>query len=267
MTSHSNDWFPPSQDEARDPIRTAQQAMKPVLSKRFYREAAAEARDGAFVLLLDGRTAKTPAKNLLALPTRALAEAVAEEWRRQAEVIDPSRMPVTRIVNSALDGVEPRREAVVDDLVRYAGSDLTCYRAGEPERLVREQAEAWDPVLAWADQALGARFILSEGVMYVTQPEAALAAVRAEVDRVASPFALAALHVMTTLTGSVLIALAHAAGRLTAEEAWRAAHADEFYQESLWGEDELAMERHAAREVDFKAASAVYAASAPTAGE
>jgi chaperone required for assembly of F1-ATPase len=156
-------WFPTGDNGAADPVKTVQAGLKPALPKRFYERASTEERDGTFVLLLDGRTAKTPARNLLAVPTRALGQAVAEEWARQPEVIDPTAMPLTRIVNSAIDGVAPRREEVIDDLARYAGSDLVCYRAAEPERLVAQEAAAWDPILAWAAERLGARFILSEG--------------------------------------------------------------------------------------------------------
>ena len=151
------------------------------------------------------------------MPSRALAEALAEEWQGQGGEIDPSTMPITRIVNSAIDGVAPRQAEVVDDLVRYAGSDLVYYRAGEPERLAHAQDAAWSPVLDWAKDAHGARFILGEGVMHVAQPEEAIAAIRRAIERIESPFALAALHVMTTLSGSVLIALAHAAQRLDAD--------------------------------------------------
>ena len=178
--------------------------------------------------------------------------------RGQGGEIDPSTMPITRIVNSAIDGVAPRRAEVVDDLVRYAGSDLVYYRAGEPERLAKSQDDAWSPVLDWAKRAHGARFVLGEGVMHVTQPDEAVAAIRGAIEQVRSPFALAALHVMTTLSGSVLIALAHAAQRMDADQAWAAAHVDELYQESVWGEDYEAMERRRRREADFKAASTVY---------
>jgi chaperone required for assembly of F1-ATPase len=164
-------------------------------------------------------------------------------------------------VNSAIVGVASNPAGVVEDLVKYIRSDLTFYRAPEPDRLVAEQASAWDPVLAWAYEALGARFVLSEGVMFVAQPEAAVAAIRERLDEVTSPFRLAALHVMTTLTGSVLIALAHAVGRLTAEEAWAAAHVDESFQERVWGEDEEAMQRRNRREADFIAASRLYTLS------
>ena len=260
--SPSGDWFPGATDEPRNPMQAAQQAMRPALPKRFYADAGVEERDGAFVLTLDGKPGRTPARNLIATPTRALGEALAEEWRAQVATIDPARMPLTRLVNSAIDGVAANPAAVIDDLIKYVRSDLTCYRAGEPDRLVAEQAAAWDPILAWARDVLGAHFILSQGVVFVAQPEAAVARTRARIEAEASPFRLAALHVMATLTGSALIALAHAAGCLSSEEAWAAAHVDERFQERVWGEDEEAMQRRAKREAEFHAASRLYALSA-----
>jgi chaperone required for assembly of F1-ATPase len=239
-------------------MRAAQAGMKPVLPKRFYKQAGVEERDGQFLLTLDGRTAKTPSKQPLAVSTRGLAEALAEEWQGQGGEIDPSTMPITRIVNSAIDGVAPRQVEVVDDLVRYAGSDLVYYRASEPERLAQSQDNAWSPVLDWAKDSLGARFILGEGVMHVAQPVESIAAIRKAVEGIKSPFALAALHVMTTLSGSVLIALAHAAQQLDVDQAWAASHVDELFQESVWGQDYEAMERRHRREAEFKAASRVY---------
>ncbi|WP_244610375.1 ATP12 family chaperone protein [Microvirga pakistanensis] len=250
------DWFP-SQDEP-DPMRAAQAGMKPTLPKRFYKEAGVEERDGLFHLTLDGRVARTPGRNALAVPSSALAEAMAREWSGQGDEVDPSTMPITRIVNSAIDGVAARQSEVVDDLVRYAGSDLILYRVSEPARLVQSQDSAWNPILDWARDSHGARFTLAEGVMHVTQPEEAIAAIRAVIEGIRSPFALAALHVMTTLSGSVLIALAHASGRLDTDQAWTAAHVDEVYQESVWGEDFEAMERRRRREADFRAASDVF---------
>jgi chaperone required for assembly of F1-ATPase len=239
-------------------MRSAQAGMKPGLPKRFYKDAGVEEREGLHYLTLDGRTAKTPTRQALAVPSRSLAEAVAGEWAAQGDEVDPSTMPITRIVNSAIDGVAPRRAEVIDDLVRYAGSDLTCYRAGGPERLTQAQNAAWNPVVDWAKDVLGARFALTEGVMHVAQPEETVTAIRGAVEKIESPFGLAALHVMTTLTGSVLIALAHALGRIDADQAWQAAHVDELHQESLWGEDHEAMERRRRREADFRAASQVY---------
>lgn len=211
-------------------------------------------REGAHHLLLDGRSARTPGRAPLAFPNGLLAGLVAVEWREQGLIIDPATMPLTRLANTALDGVAPQIEPVRDDIVRYGASDLVCYRADGPDALVQAQAEAWDPILAWAWDSLGARFVLSEGVMFVAQPPAALARVREVVGTETSPFALAALHVMTTLTGSVLLALAHASGRLGIEEAWQAAHVDEAYQESRWGADEEAAVRRAYRRREFEAA-------------
>ncbi|MGO4573692.1 ATP12 family chaperone protein [Microvirga sp. 2TAF3] len=256
-----NDWFP-SADEPT-PMRAAQAGMKPALPKRFYKEAGVEERDGLHFLTLDGRTAKTPNRQTLAVPSRDLAQALADEWARQGAQIDPSTMPITRIVNSAIDGVTPRRAEVVDDLVRYAGSDLLHYRVSEPERLAQAQGAAWNPILDWARDSHGARFVLGEGVMHVAQPEEAIDAIHQAVERIQSPIALAALHVMTTLSGSVLIALAHASGRIEADEAWKAAHVDELFQESIWGEDYEASERRKRREGDFLAASKVFRLSQP----
>jgi chaperone required for assembly of F1-ATPase len=251
------DWVP-GIDEPSDPIKAAQQAMRPAPPKRFYEQAGVEERDGAFVLTLDGRPARTPGRKTIAVPTRALGEALAEEWQAQGAEIDPARMPLTRLVNSAIDGVAAGMPEVAEDILKYVRSDLICYRAGEPDRLVAEQAAAWDPILAWAYEELGARFVLGEVVTFVKQPEAALAAVRARIESEESPFRLAALHVMTTLTGSALIAFAHASGRLTVVEAWAAAHVDERFQERVWGEDEEAIRRRARREAEFTAASRLY---------
>ncbi|ACA20634.1 ATP12 ATPase [Methylobacterium sp. 4-46] len=245
-----------------DPLRAARTASRPALPKRFYAEAGtAEAEDG-HRLVLDGRPARTPGRRVVAVPQPAVARALAEEWGAQAEVIDPARMPLTRLVNTALDGVAERREAVVQDIAAYAGSDLLAYRAGDPARLVASQAAAWDPVLDWARDELGALIVLSEGVMHVAQPAGSLEAVRRAVEAVESPLALTGLHVMTTLTGSVLLALAVLRGRLTAEEAWEAAHVDETFQASVWGRDEEAEARRALRKQDFLTAARLVALTA-----
>ncbi|HLJ70777.1 MAG TPA: ATP12 family protein [Roseiarcus sp.] len=247
--------------EEPGPMRAAQANMRPPLPKRFYISAGVAPREGGFALTLDGRGARTPAKNLLILPTRPLAEIIVAEWDAQGETIDPATMPATRLANSAIDGVQPKIPEVRLEIAAYAGADLLCYRAGEPESLVEAQAAAWDPVLDWARDELGARFILSEGVRHVAQPEPALQAVGAALETIGDPFALAALHVMTTLTGSALLALAVARRRLSAEEAWRAAHVDEDFQISRWGEDAEAAARRAARWREMAAAAGVYAAA------
>lgn len=251
LTSDATAQTPP------DPTKSARGPGRPALPTRFYREAGFAADADGFRLTLDGRGANTPARNRLTLPSLALAEAVAAEWDAQVAVIDPSRMPLTRLVNTALDGVAERREAVIDDLSAFAGTDLVAYRAGDPERLVRAQAESWDPVIAWAREALGVRLILSEGVMHVSQPDDTVRALRSAIEAVDGPFRLAALHTMTTLTGSLLIALAVLHDRLSPEEAWAAAHVDETYQASVWGRDAEAEARHALRMTEFEAAARV----------
>lgn len=227
---------------------------KPILPKRFYKAAGVVETDDGFALALDGRIAKTPARAPLAFPTRALAEAVAAEWEAQAEVVDPVAMPLTRLANSAIDGVAKERDAVAAEIVKYAGSDLVCYRAEGPERLVARQSALWDPVLAFARDDLGARFVLAEGVMFVEQHAGALVAVEHAVPR-EDPFVLAALNVITTLSGSALIALGLYRGRLTPDQAWAAADLDEAWSAELWGSDAEADVRRAARRQEMAAAA------------
>jgi chaperone required for assembly of F1-ATPase len=232
-------------------------SLQPVLPKRFYKEAGVEERDGAYRVTLDGRGVKTPKKRDLALSTRALAEAIAEEWAKQGERIDPATMPLTRLANTAIDAVADQMAPVAADIAAFAGNDLTCYRAEGPEALIKRQGDAWDPVLAWAKDALGADFRVGKGVMPLEQPQSSVAAVAKALES-AGPIRLAALHVMTTLTGSALIALAHALGRLTADEAWAAAHVDDAWQAEQWGWDAEAEERTRHRKEEFSAASRAY---------
>jgi chaperone required for assembly of F1-ATPase len=251
----------PVHGEEIDPVEMARRDLKKSLPKRFYAQAHFELRDGAYVLLLDGRPAQTPGRNRLALPTPAAAQLVADEWQAQAEQIDPATMPVTRIVNSAIDGVAREMESVRAEIARYAGSDLVCYRASEPEGLVQAQAQHWDPVLAFAREHLGARLVLAEGVMFAEQPDHAHVAIRQAVDGVQGEMALAALHVMTTLTGSALIALALVQKHFDLEAAWSAAHADEDYQMRIWGADAEAIARRDKRWREMKAAHDLFFAS------
>lgn len=224
------------------------------LPKRFYKAAeASAAEEGMFRIELDGRPVRTPGRNLVAVPSRLLAEALAEEWRGQGALIDPTSMPMTRLVNSALDGVAAAMDDVGGEIVRYAGSDLLCYRVDTPAQLVALHAELWDPLLSWARERFGATFVLSEGVVHVAQPARTLEALAAALP--GDPLRLAALNLMTTLSGSAIIALAVAHGRLGAEEAWRAAHADEEVQEQLWGTDAEALDRRQRRFRDFEAAA------------
>lgn len=230
-------------------------AGRQTLPKRFYEGVAVkdEAGGGAS-LLLDGKPVRTPGKALLVLPNKALAEAVAEEWHQQGTRIDPATMPLTRLANSVIDGVKGREGAVVGDILGYAGSDLVCYRAEGPEPLVALQSKHWDPVVAFAKSDLGAPMRLGAGVMHVAQPEASLQDIERRLERF-DAWSLAPLHVMTGLTGSALLALAVALRRLSPEEAWAAAHVDEDWQISQWGEDDEARVRRANRWRDFAAAA------------
>lgn len=236
----------------RDEIKAP--SPRAALPKRFYAAASvAETADG-FAVALDGRLARTPARNPLAFPGLSLAEATVEEWAAQVDVIDPATMPLTRLANSAIDGVAREREAVADEIVKYAGSDLVCYRAGGPERLVALQSRLWDPVLAFAREDLGARFMLAEGVMHVGQTGEALAAVARAVP-CEDPFVLTGLSVMTTLGGSALIALAVLRGRMTPQEGFEAAELDDAWNAELWGADAEAEERREARRREMLAAA------------
>ena len=238
-------------NEPLDPVVAARRNMRPNRRKRFYQNVAVG--EGApYPVLLDGRAVKTPAGGTLAAPVRPLAQAIAAEWDAQGERIDPATMPLTKLANTIIDGVVPNPEPVSDEIAKYLGSDLVCYRAAEPEGLVAAQAQHWDPVLAWAREAHGARFVLGEGVMFVAQPEAAIAAVRAAIPL--EPWRLGAVHLITTLTGSALIALAVAQGRLGVDEAWAAAHVDEDWNMAQWGRDEVALERPASRFAEMQAA-------------
>jgi chaperone required for assembly of F1-ATPase len=240
-------------------MRAAQANMRPQALKRFYKTPGVTEENGRFVLTLDGRPARTPARNPLAAANRALMARVAEEWQRQRETIEPENMPLTRLLNSAIDGVAQTMAETRADILRYAGSDLICYRAEEPDSLVARQAHAYDPVLRWTADELEARFNVTAGIVHVAQPPEALAAIGAVLDAYDDPAELAALSVMTTLTGSALMTLAVAHGFLSPEAAWRAAHVDEDFQAGRWGADAEATARREARWREFEAAAAVLA--------
>lgn len=262
MTSKFTDqWFGDGEDPARfDPVRTARAALKPTLPKRFYRDVSMAPAEEGFRLLLDGRPARTKLKRPLALESAEAMAMLVAEWAAQGETINPATMPVTRIAHTAIDHVADSREAVIADILAYAGTDLVCYRAGEPEALVALQAQHWDPVLAHAQARYGARFLLSEGILHVAQNPAAIEALRPGISRHAVPAALAAFHVLTTISGSALIALAVADGVLVAEAGFDAGEVDADYEMGLWGDDEEAAARRAARLGDFRAAAALLAA-------
>jgi chaperone required for assembly of F1-ATPase len=249
----------------RDPRESARASTRTPLRKRFYKEAGVTEAEGGFAITLDGRPIRTPSSRQVVIPALALADAVAAEWAAQGEAIDPVTMPLTRIANSVVEGVIDRVELVTDDLAKYFETDLLFYRAGHPEGLVAREAAHWDPVLFWAAEALGAHFILSEGIMHVKQPDEALRAARSALPN--DPWSVAALHMVTTLTGSALLALALAHGIRDADQVWAAAHVDEDWNIDQWGVDEEAAARRATRLRDFQAAVAVLTAVKPPAAK
>lgn len=243
-----------------DPVKRAQKQMRTDLPKRFYKDATVAETDGGFAVHLDGRAIRTPGRTIVKLPSAAAAQLVADEFAAQQDVINPVTMPSLRLANTAIDGVSNEAEAVAEDVLRFSSSDLLCYRAESPQGLVDRQNEAWDPVLDWAANVLGARFVLAEGVIHVAQPPQAIQAVRIHLNQRTEPFRLAAIHLMTSLTGSALLALAVDAEHLSAEQAWRAAHVDEDWQIEHWGQDSEAIARRNARWRDMNAAAQMIAA-------
>lgn len=246
--------------EIFDPEEKARAASRKPLIKRFYEKTSVGAVDNGFQVLLDGRPVKTPAHNVLILPTHTLAQHVADEFSMQEKEIDPIKMPITRLVNTVVDGIAGDMQPVFEDILRFSGTDMLFYRAESPKELVERQQQQWDPVLDWAAEHLGAHFALGEGVVHVAQPPEAIAAVSARLRTIHSPFALGAIHTMTTLTGSALLALMVAEGALNLENAWKLAYLDEDWTIEHWGEDDEAKKHRAYREREMVAAAAVLAA-------
>lgn len=222
--------------------------------KRFYSSVEIVETDGDLAVTLDGRPVRTPGKRALAVPYRSLAEAVADEWRRQGESVELSVMRLTRFANTALDLVSGRREEVIRQVAAYAATDLLCYRATEPPELVRRQVATWDPLLDWMAQWLGVRLAVADGIVPCRQDDRALLAVTAAVATFDS-FPLTALHMATAATGSVVIGLALAHRRLDAAGAAAAAQLDEIWQAERWGSDAEAERRRAAVHADIEAAA------------
>ncbi|WP_424985967.1 ATP12 family chaperone protein [Microbulbifer sp. S227A] len=210
--------------------------------KRFWTTTTIVTEADGFGVALDQRRIKTPAKAALLLPTRVMAEAVAAEWESQQEVIDPLSMPVTRSANAAIDKVRHQHSEVADMLAAYGDTDLLCYRADAPAELVARQSEHWDPLLDWAHDSLGARLIPCSGVIHQPQPEDALARLRERVHRM-SDFELAAFHDLVSLSGSLILGFAAAAGLREADDIWQLSRLDETWQEEQWGVDDEARQQ------------------------
>jgi chaperone required for assembly of F1-ATPase len=238
-----------------DPEEMVRRATRVPRRKRFYAKASVvESADG-FAVTLDDKPIRTPSGRALTAPTRDIADAIATEWNAQVDLINPLTMPLTRFANSVVEAVADQVDAVAEDVAKYFQSDLLFYRAGHPEALVAREAALWDPVVFWAADTLGAHFILAEGIVHVRQPEPAVAAARAALPD--DPWSIAAMHVVTALTGSALLALALLRGVLDQDRVWAAAHVDEDWNIEKWGVDEEVAARRAARLVDFEAAARI----------
>lgn len=224
--------------------------------KRFWKDVALDADGG---VQLDGRPVRTPGRAPLALPTPALAEAVAGEWRAVGETLDPRAMPLTGLANAAIDRIAPDPAPFAAEVARYGETDLTCYRADSPAELVERQRAAWEPLLDWARQRYDVHFETTAGVMHVAQPQATLDRL-AEAVAMRDPFTLAALQAIVSATGTVVGTLALAEGAIDAETLWHAAQVDEDWQLEHWGEDELATRAREAKRASFDAAARFLAA-------
>jgi chaperone required for assembly of F1-ATPase len=221
--------------------------------KRFYRQATASPEEGGVAILLDGRAVRTPARNLLRVPTEELAEAIADEWNAQGESIDPQSMPLTGLANAAIDRVAADPAAFARSLAEYGESDLLCYRAEGPQSLVERQQRIWDPLLGWARTRYGVELETTTGVMHRPQPPHTVDQLgRAAAAR--NAFQLAGLAPLVTIAGSLILALALAEGAIGLEAAWDAAMLDEAWQAEQWGADPLAAASLENRRREFEAA-------------
>jgi chaperone required for assembly of F1-ATPase len=222
--------------------------------KRFWKEATVAETSGGLSVLLDGRPIMTPSRQLLALPSAGLAQAIADEWAQQEDLLRPATMPMTRFANTALERVAPEFEAVAEIVTAYGETDLLCYRANGPDELVRRQAAAWDPVLDWASSRYGARLVCTQGVVPVDQAQEALARLGHEV-RGVSAWHLTALHELVSLTGSLVLGLAIVEKARSPEEAWVLSRVDEEWQFAQWGRDAEADAAAERRRAEFEEAA------------
>jgi chaperone required for assembly of F1-ATPase len=249
-------------NEPANPMEAARRAMRPAERPRFYKSVALKDDMDGFAVVLDDRPVRTPARRMLAAPARELGVALVAEWDAQRETIDPAAMPLTRLANAIIDQVSIAPGPVRAEIEKYLGTDLLLYRAPEPAELRARQAQLWDPVLAWAAEILGARFVPTLGIVHVPQSADTIAAASASLPDGSKReprelWRLGAINVVTTLTGSALLAMALAAGRLDADAVWAATHVDEDWNMEFWGRDEFALQRRAFHFAELKAAATV----------
>ena len=204
--------------------------------RRFYKTAEVATSEDGFRVTLDGKPVRTPAKQPLVVPSRRLAQGIAEEWMAQGETVDLRSLGLTRLASIALDLVQPRRDAVIAEVAKYAATDLVCYRAETPPELVRRQHEAWQPLVDWATLRFDAPLVVTSGILPAEQPAATLTALAAAVAAY-DTHRLAALHFATAACGSLVVALALIEGKLGADAAFAVAELEQSFEIERWGED------------------------------
>ncbi len=222
--------------------------------KRFYTDVATEPCDGGHRVTLDGRPIRTQGGSAQVVPTKALAEALAAEWRAQGETIDPAAFACRDMADYAIDQVAKDRAGMIDTLLAYAETDTLCYRADPDEALYRRQREVWEPLLAAFEAREGIRMERASGVIHRAQPAETLARLRARLEA-QDDFALAALQPLASLAASLSIALMALERDADIAALWQAASLEELWQAELWGHDEAAEQRRTRRGRDFAAAA------------
>lgn len=233
-------------------------------AKRFWKEAQVVQAGDGWSVTLDGRPVKTPAKAGFVVPTRAMAEAAAQEWQAQSGEIRPETMPITRAANSAIDKVAAQFAEVAAIVAAYGETDLLCYRATGPEALCQRQAQAWDPLLEWAARQYDAPLRVASGVLPVAQDAACLSRLT-EAVTACSTYELVALHDLVAISGSLVLGLAVCNGRLSPDEAWAISRIDEHWQVEQWGEDEEATKFETIKRADFDQAARFFKMARPLA--
>ena len=225
--------------------------------KRFWDAVSFEVTEGGFQIKLDHRSVRTPAKQLLVVPTDKIATRIASEWEAQVEKVDPASMPWTRTANAAIDKVAVQRADVKDHLIGYAGTDLLCYRAEGPDSLVLRQNEVWDPILSWLDAHFSVSLKTTTGIMPVEQDPADIKRLAKVMDKM-SDFQLTGFHDLVGLSGSFVVGLSVVEKAFSTENLWSAACLDEDWQTEQWGEDEEALAQSKLKKAAFLHATEVY---------
>jgi chaperone required for assembly of F1-ATPase len=235
----------------------AQHLNRVELPKRFYTDVDVARDERGYSITLDGRQLRTPGRKIdVVLPVLSIAQAMATEWAAQGEFIDPATMPMTRLINAALESGEEKVPEFRAEVGKFAANDLLLYRADTPQELVADQEKYWDAALVKLARRFEVAFQPTIGIIHQAQPANTLE----KLDRALEGqglLSLTALVSITGITGSGLLAIALLHQLMTADEVWTAAHVDEDHQIRLWGEDEEAMERRAKRRVEFDVAVSV----------